>query len=164
MFEHRGSFRCCARCVCGDLTMRCREPVRTRNIPCDTSAHFPRNQRHSVCSLFIVQEQTGRFLGSRDPGSDARTEDYVIQHIMSTRAPSTPPARQSMDAQGIHQRTAGAAVWSTQIHAEPQTNCHSNSLVIQPQAARRDWHSVQPVTAMRCLCGQEAGLADVIGA
>ena len=69
-----------------------------------------------------------------------------------------------MDAQGIHKRTAGAAVWSTQIHAKPQTNCHSNSLVIQPQAARRDWHSVQPVTAMRCLCGQEAGLADVIGA
>ena len=53
MLEHRGSFRCCAWSISGDLTMRCRERVRTCNIPCDTSAHFPRNQRHSVCSLFF---------------------------------------------------------------------------------------------------------------
>ena len=56
-----------------------------------------------------------------NPGSDARTVDYVIQHIMSTRAPITPPARKSTDAQGIHQHTTGAAVWSTQIHSKPQT-------------------------------------------
>ena len=73
------------RIICGDLTMRCRERVRTRNIPGDTSAHFPRNQRHSVCSLFVDQEQTGWLLGSRDPGSDARTVDYVIQHINITK-------------------------------------------------------------------------------
>ena len=111
VLEHRGSFRCCAWCVWGDLTMRCHGRVRTRNIPCDTFAHFPRNQRHSVCSLFVVQEQTGRLLGSRDPGSDARTEDYVIQHIVPTRAPSTPPAWQP------------SCIWMTkyQLHP-PQTH------------------------------------------
>ena len=125
--------------------------VGTRNVPCNTSTHFPRNQRHSVWSLLVVQEQTGWLLGCRDPGSDARAEDYVVQHIVSARAPSTPSTRQSMNAQSIHRRPAGTVVWSTQIHAKPQANGHSNCLVIHPKATRGDWHGVQPVAAMRRL-------------
>ena len=122
MFEHRGTFRRCTWSECGDWTMGYCQRVGIRNVPCNPSTHFPKNQRHSVWSLLVVQEQTGWLLGCRDPGSDARTEDYVVQHIVSARAPSTPPTRQSMNAQSIHRRPTGTVVWSTQIHAKPQAN------------------------------------------
>ena len=49
--------------------MRCRERVRTRNIPCDTSAHFPRNQR--IPSV-LFSSFKNRPVGSLEAGTPNR--------------------------------------------------------------------------------------------
>ena len=69
MLEHRGSFRCCAWCVSGDLTMRCSERVRTRNIPCDTSAHF---QGTNVIPSVLFSSFKNRPVGSLEAGTPDR--------------------------------------------------------------------------------------------